>query len=583
MSRAGSRAPSPVAPETQPYLGASVPAAVFALGLGLRLLYVLSIRHAYFFDHLQDEPLRYHEWATLILDAPSPPGPPFDQAPGYAYLVAAVYRAFGRGVAPVAFVQAVLGAASCALLAVVGDRLFGRRVGAIAGVVAAIYGPFIYFVGELEPTTTFLAAMLAAMAAAVVARGARSGERPARAGSWIVAAGLWVVALLVRAEAVLAFPVVALDAWMRGGRRALRRTAVPLAVALAAIAAVNVARSGDLVFLTTTGGLNLWLGNNPAADGVNCFVSGPVETVFADVTRQARDAAEADALFRRRTLAFWRSEPARAAALLGKKLLWTFNDRELPNTADIEWRTAHSWMFRPPVVPPGFGVVLPLALAGVVALGRERRRAVPLLAPVAIGVGVSVVLFTNSRFRMPMVPALILLAAIALDRLSRPRDRTLLGMAGAAALGVVLAWGDFGGVRTYRIPQITVNTGILERGAGDLDAAVRDLRAGLVATPDDGLAWTHLALALEQRGQPAAALDAYLDGIAADPGDPALASTAVSFFRRHGVDPSRLRAYRETRTVEGRAAAAAVLRSDFRLREPNAPTSPTTGPSPMKE
>lgn len=548
----------------------------------LRVLYVLSIRDAYFFDHLQDEPLRYHQWATLILDAPSAPGPPFDQAPGYAYLVAAVYRLLGRSVAGVAFVQAVLGALGCGALAVIGDRLFGRRVGMIAGMIAAIYGPAIYFVGQVEPTTAFLFAVLLATAAALVTPSPRAAERPPRDGAWLVAAGLWAVALLVRAEAVLAFPFVVLAAWRRGGRRAVVRTAVPLAVALATIAAVNVARSGQLVLLTTSGGLNLWLGNNPAADGVNCFVFGPVEAVFTDVTSRAPDPTAADAEFRRRTWAFVVDEPRRAAALLWKKLLWTFNDRELPNTGDIEWQAGHSWLFRKPMMLPGFGFVLPLALAGGVVLGREWRKALPLVGLLAIGIGTPVVLFTNARFRMPMVPVLVVLAAVALDRVPgmvRGRKRDALGAAVAAAAGIVLAWGDYYGVRGYRIPQITVNTGILERGAGDLDAAVRDLRAGLAATPDDGLAWTHLALALEQRGEPAAALDAYLDGLTAAPGDPSLGAAAVQFLRRRGIDPSALRVYRQATTDAERRAAARLLRDVVSGAGPTAAGTRSAPPS----
>jgi hypothetical protein len=34
---------------------------VFAVALLVRVLYVLSIRHAVFFDHLQTEPLHYDE------------------------------------------------------------------------------------------------------------------------------------------------------------------------------------------------------------------------------------------------------------------------------------------------------------------------------------------------------------------------------------------------------------------------------------------------------------------------------------------------------------------------------------------
>ena len=47
--------------------------AIFLAALALRVLYTLSIRNAYFFEHLQTDPLRYHQWAALILDARTPP------------------------------------------------------------------------------------------------------------------------------------------------------------------------------------------------------------------------------------------------------------------------------------------------------------------------------------------------------------------------------------------------------------------------------------------------------------------------------------------------------------------------------
>src|SRR5262249_42014255 len=108
---------------------------VFAAALLVRLLYLFSIRHAYFVNHPQTEALHDPEWATLILDAPVRPAPPFEQAPGYPYFVAAVYALLGRRIMAVALVQAVLDAASCSLLAAAGSRWFGRRVGVLAGVM----------------------------------------------------------------------------------------------------------------------------------------------------------------------------------------------------------------------------------------------------------------------------------------------------------------------------------------------------------------------------------------------------------------------------------------------------------------
>ena len=133
--------------------------AVLCVALGLRLLHVLSIRHASFFTHLQTERLRYHLWALSILSRTPRTSLPFDQAPGYPYLVAGIYATFGPRVTAVAVVQAVLDAITCVAIARVGRRCFGAPAGLVAGLLAVAYGSFIYCTGELESATPFVCAV----------------------------------------------------------------------------------------------------------------------------------------------------------------------------------------------------------------------------------------------------------------------------------------------------------------------------------------------------------------------------------------------------------------------------------------
>jgi hypothetical protein len=532
--------------------------------LALRLLYVWSVRHAVFFDHLQTEALRYQEWASLILDAPVPPRPPFEQSPGYPYLVAGLAVLFGRHVAAIAVFQAGLDALTCTLMAGVGRQWFGARAGYLAGTLAALYGPFIYFSAQMLPVTLFVFLCVAALYAAVQSR-------------WWLAGLLWAAALAVRAEVLFALPLIGVDAWRRGRWRALVRTNTPLAVCIAAFIGMNAAFSPHLVLLTTSGGENLWLGNNPYADGVSPFVAGPLEAVAEGVRAQAHnDAVAVDRQFRRLALAFWHAAPVDATRLLWRKLLWTWTDRELPNTSDIDWETGHSWLFRRPLFPLSFGMILPWAVAG--ALLRDRWRGLELLGGlVLIGVSSCAVFFTNARFRVVMIPSLLWLAAYALDRVSgmlRNARAHAPGL-GLATIGLVMgglaAWGDVGGVRRYRIPQISVNTGILERESGDVAGAIRHLREGLAGDPHDGIAWVHLALALEQQGDPRTALEAYLDGLVAAPADADLHEMADRFCQLHALDAALLHAYA--------AATATAERSALRQRiEASLPARPAGQP-----
>jgi hypothetical protein len=535
------------------------PVAWIALGttaLGLRLLYMLSVRASPFFHNLQTNPQRYHDWASLILDGHAPP-PPFEQVPGYAYFVAAIYRMFGPHIEAVAVSQAILDSGTCVLLALAARRYFGERAGWIAGVLAAFYGPFIYFSAELLPASLFVFLTSAAIVASL-------------SDGWSAAGILWSLAVLVRGEALFALPLVGLDAARRGGRAALLRTALPVAVVVLACIAINSAASGRLAPMATSGGLNLWLGNNPHADGVSPFVSGPLERAAEHVRElSGNDALAADRLFRGQALRFWRDYPLPAFGLLCKKLRWTWTARELPNTSDIDWQTSYSWLFALPLLPLRFGVVLPLAMTALPLLPRRRRELLLLGAWLAPGLAACVVFFTNARFRLVMVPALLLLAAHSLDQLPgwrrtwRNHQARLVAATIGGLLGIWIAWSDAYGVRLYRIPQIDVNTGALEREADHFPAAIEYLRRGLAVTPLDPIAWVHLALALEQNGDRSGALQAYLDGLALQPDDATLIQMAQRFFERQRLDSAQLDTFRATssqqlRQTIGKALAAAL-------------------------
>jgi tetratricopeptide (TPR) repeat protein len=525
--------------------------AIFVFALAVRALYLLSIRHAFFFEHLTTEPQRYQQWAAALLDGSARPTPPFDEAPGYLAMLAGIFGLFGRSVLPVAAAQALLDAGTCAMLGTLAGRCGGPRAAWLAGGLAALYGPMIYFTGALVPATVMLFAVSAAMLATPVdTRLTPEAEileaRPPARGRWLLAGFAWSAALLVRSEIVLALPLVFLWAAKCGGRRALARVcAAPLCFLLGSLL-LNHSTSGRWVPLTTGGGVNAWLGNNPDADGVNPFVHGPLNQVVSEIEATTRDPIEADRAFLARALEFVRAQPAAAARLVLRKALWTLTDRELPNTSDPDWETAQSWLFRAPGFPLRFGVIAVLAAAGTVLL-RQRRLLLWLAAPIAIGLGTSVLFFTNGRFRFALLATLIPLAAIALDeliegvaRLVDPSKRAQLTMSPPAALRLLapplvaaaISYSSFDGVRAYRLAQIDTNTGALALGAGDLGDALEHSRRGRDGDPGDKEAWIQLAQVQEKLGQTKEAADTWSAALAKFPREPQLQRFAGRFRRR---------------------------------------------------
>jgi 4-amino-4-deoxy-L-arabinose transferase-like glycosyltransferase len=439
---------------------------VLAIALFVRTAYLLSIRHAFFFEHLVTEPQRYDAWAMDIVRGLAPARPPFDEGPAYPYFVALVYSIAGHNRFAVVALQALLDATSCAALATIASRAAPKspRVGWIAGVLAALFGPMIYFTGQLEPATlAVFAVTLAILATPTTAK--------ATPRAWLWAGAAWALALLVRSEIVLGLPVVLAHAWLLGRRVALWRASVAPAVLLAGSLAINAASSGHAMLLTTGSGVNLWIGNNESADGTNPFVEGPMEATAREIESKTSDAVVADAMFRERALSAMERSKGRAAGLLVRKFVWLWTDRELPNAIDIEWQEKQSFLFALPFsllrLPLGFGVVFTLACAGVVLARRRLRSLVVLFTPVAIAACVAIAFFTNARFRLVLAPSLVVFAALAVDGAwnLRMSPKKLLAPAVAAAFAALISFGDWYGVREHRLTAIDENTRALENAA----------------------------------------------------------------------------------------------------------------------
>jgi hypothetical protein len=507
---------------------------VFAAALAIRCLYIGSISGTYFFTHLQTEPQHYSGWVASILGGHAPSAP-FEQAPGFPYFWALVASALGGGVASLAYVQAVLGALTCVGLAKIAGDLRGRAAACVAGGLAAVYGPFIYFTGEALPETLFVGICTAAVAVS-----SRVDDRPrgGRAAD-VLAGSLWALAFLVRVNLALGLPLIAYDAWRRGGRATALRVLAPWLVVWGILAGVNAAGAHRAVLTVTSGGENLWLGNNALADGVSPFPPEEARSLVDAVMASSGNAVEYDARMSGAALGFVAQQPAKALRLVWKKLVWTWNERELPNASDTEWQEAQSYVFAAaPILPLGFGLLVPLAVAApFVARGLGRRSRL-LGALVAVGVGSSVIFFTNGRFRITIVPALIVWASIALTADWRawlkeraPRARAVA--AAAVAAGAFVAWGDFYGISSYWIPELTVNRAIWERGAGHLEEATASFRRALDAHPGDDVARIDMALTLEQQGKIDEAMQAYVTRLRTKPDDAPVRKAAEAFVERH--------------------------------------------------
>ncbi len=188
---------------------------------------------------------------------------------------ALLYTIFGHTYTPILALNAILGCAITLLAAMLGARWFGRDAGTWAGVFTACWPWQIQFTTILASELQFTFLVLLGTWLWIVLRDA-AVHRPHSVRLHLlrtVAAGLvFGLGTLVRPTALL-LPIVLGGIEFLTLRHRLRTTVVTgvtLAVLLATISPWALRNSrlyGELVLVSTNGGVNLWMGNNPDTTG----------------------------------------------------------------------------------------------------------------------------------------------------------------------------------------------------------------------------------------------------------------------------------------------------------------------------
>lgn len=504
---------------------------ILGLAFLLRVVYVLQSRSSPNFDEPQMDALYHLEWARAwAAGGDFQPGP-FFRAPLYPWFLGLCLRLFGENLLLVRLVQALIGTASAGLVYLLGARAFDRRVGLLAAFLVAIDWVLIYFDGEL--LLPVLEVPLDLLAVWLTLR-LSDGPRPASAA---LAGAAWGLSAIVRPNVLLFAPVLA--AWILartadGWRRRLA-TAAAFGLALLApilpITATNRIAGGDWVLISSQGGVNGWIGNNPSADGSSAIVPGARadwwggyhDSIKMAEVEEGRPLApsEVSRHYSRKAWAWIRSEPRRALGLLLWKLRLFWTDWELGNNSS---ETFFAYRFGPILrwLPLGFGVLAPLALLGLLLSARHVARLLPLWGFVPVYTASVVAFFVCSRFRVPVVPALAVLAAHAcVWALDAAKARRWLSLSVAAV--VFLALARLVGTVPAAIDRSDSNglwqLGLVEARHGNWEAAVELYHEAVAARPRNRYALRDLGLALSELGRRREAEQSLLAAFDLDPCD----------------------------------------------------------------
>ena len=485
------------------------PTKKLALGFAAILVFSYLVRLLYFYQQTSN-PLAYYpigDSLSYIMGAErvltgewfGRGAPTFSGEAVYVYILAAVFALFGKNYHAVALVGQLMGALTCAVVYLTGTRLYGQGVGVVLGLWASLLSPLLFNEPLILPTAPgmlFFALSLYFLVS-IKKRAAddtnindtnginldsSNGETGSR-GPLILRtflAGLFLgLSAVCRPNLLLLSPLYLLWTVIAGpgspGSKDPKRGPIPsikglkalapyaLALILGSVVAIgpvtlkNYKATGELILITSSGGLNFYFGNNPQANGIMKLPLGLGLRNDATMYASAHKIAEAK-LGRKLTATaaskYWFSEgtgylkenPAKGASLYLKKLGLFWNSRELTHIYKYDFFRDYSTMLLGNPLT-GFGPLAALGLMGALwMLGRGSREQ-RLLSLIVFTYMASILLFfVSSRLRLPVTIPLLLTSGYALKRFYTIRDlRPKVVATVAAVLLVAFIYKDLTG------------------------------------------------------------------------------------------------------------------------------------------
>jgi len=344
----------------------------------------------------------------------------------YPFFLMIVYSFTNCSVIAVKIIQITLGSITCALVYRLGEKIFDRKAGVLAGCITAFYGPLVFFDGELLAASwaTFWAvALLALLIKAAESKnikfcillGLCSGISVVTRPNFIPFLGLsylWLLIVWVRDK-------VSFDKLVF----AMASTIIGLLIITIPVAAKNYQLSKRFSFLPGTGGVNMYIGNNPDFQATSIRPGRKWENVMElPAEHGVKTKTGARQFYYNKTFNYIKTQPTHFINGILHKTAEFLSSREMPGNINVylfrKWSSLHSiltWKTGSLGFP--FGLLLPLAIIGIFFYWRKIPAPMGLFLlfyPATI-----ILMHVEARYRMPIIIPSSILAALQRKAMAR--------------------------------------------------------------------------------------------------------------------------------------------------------------------
>jgi tetratricopeptide (TPR) repeat protein len=373
----------------------------------------------------------------------------FFRAPLYPYFLGILYSIFGVSFYLPRLIQMIISSFSCVLIFLLARKLFNRTIGIIASVIACLYAPFIYFGAEFElPVLEVFIDLLAFL----LLLGAESRLKKRW---WFLAGFVLGLSAITRPNILVFVPFVllwlGLKFWKENKNRMIMSGIfffLGMILVISPVAIRNWVVGKDFVLISSQGGINFFIGNHLGADGktakaapVSLPLEGYKDNVWVTSIRFAEEStgkklkpSEISNFWYKQGFRFIQTYPLKFLQLLGKKLYCFWNSYEIESNQNLyffsRWSSLLRLLLWSWVLCFPFGIISPLSILGMILNAKYWKKLFLIYAFILSYMLSVVMFFVTSRFRLPVVPFLIIFASYSIhwlwEKIRNKQTRPLL-------------------------------------------------------------------------------------------------------------------------------------------------------------
>jgi len=501
------------------------PLAVFLAAFLIRLIYLIQSRsNPSFYFPMVDEQWHFN-WAKDIITGNFWGSEAYFRGPLYPYFLAILLKITGTSILWSRILQMIIPSLSAALIYLLATKSFSHKVGIVAALAFAAYGAMIFYDAMFMIESLFIFLNLLALYLLL------QYEKDIRPLPWLISGAILGLSAITRPNILLIAPLFLLWIYFRpqfaGNKKSsfliIATYLIGILIPILTVTVRNYIVAGEPILISSQGGVNFYIGNNPDAEGLTMLMpevkldeSLPWNE-FTAATRKAAEretgknltAGEESSFWTRKALGFIWNNPAKFISLTFRKLIYFLIGFENSDNQDIYFSRNYSSLYSAllwhKLIYFPFGLLFPLAVVGAVQ-GWKRRRELTLYYIFVIGYIPTVIFFlVTARHRLPVIPFLLIFAALgilAVVELFRRKDyRKALIYFSIFIVLLIFCNRRYFDIGFQNISQTHFNQALAYEQQGNLQLAEQEYRAALEENPNSATTLNNLGFIQYRTGR----------------------------------------------------------------------------------